>query len=133
MKNKPLDPKVHFIVGILISSFSAYILLFTSIEDKSVMKLFLYIGLGFIALAFIKKGITYIKTGGLKKDEENIATKISGVPQSANQQEEYQKQLRRQKQMQSTQNKPSIVACQLCATKNYSTSNYCHMCGYKLK
>ena len=57
MKNKPLDPKVHFIVGVLISAFSAYTLLFTPVENVAVMKLFLYIGLGFIALAFIKKGI----------------------------------------------------------------------------
>ncbi|MCA9477755.1 MAG: hypothetical protein KC535_01255 [Nanoarchaeota archaeon] len=131
MHNKPLDPKVHFIVGILISAFSAYTLLFTEVPNKSVMQLFLYIGLGFIALAFLKKGIRYIREGGLKKDERELAAKISGVPQAAKE-EEYQDQLKRQAQLQE-RNRPSIVACQLCGTRNYSTSNYCHMCGYKLR
>mgnify|MGYP000996367220 FL=1 len=135
MHRKPLDPKVHFIVGVLISGFAGYILLFTKLDDKSVMQLFLYIGLGFIALAFIKKGIKYIRGGGLKKDEEALATRISQVPESNQEKDQraYQEQVQRQNQLQEKQNKPSIVVCQLCATRNYNTSNYCHMCGYKLK
>ncbi len=135
MPSRPLDPKVHFIVGILIAGFSAYTLLFTTVPNTAVMKLFLYIGLGFIALAFIKLGIRYVKSGKMSKDEEKIATKISGVPQSNTEKsnEEYQRQMQRQAQLQQKQSQPSITGCKLCGTRNYATSNYCHMCGYKLK
>ena len=127
--NKPLDPKIHFIVGILISGFSAYVILFTDVPNKAVMELFLFIGIGFILIAFIKKGIKYISSGKLKRDENEIATNISGVPEAAKEEFELQKQ----RQAQLRQKRHSIIICQLCATRNYATSNYCHMCGYKLK
>lgn len=124
MKRKPLHPRVHLISGLLITLVSGYGLLFTSLENKTSMQLFFFIGLAFIALAFLKILIKYIKSGNLKKDEERVAQKIGQIPQ-----QELQEQAEQQAKLQ----QPKIIMCSLCGTKNYSTSNYCHMCGNKLR
>lgn len=131
MKRSSLHPRVHLIAGILISAVSAYALLFTNLENKAPMQLFLYVGLAFIAFAFIKLAIKYIKSGKLREDEERIATKVTGVPSQHQTDQEYQEQLARQSRLH--QSSPQIIQCGLCKTRNYATSNYCHMCGYKLR
>ena len=143
MPGKSLDPSVHLIVGILVFSVSAYSLIFLETPNPSAMRLFMYIGLGFIVLAGIKYLFRYLKSGSLKKSEEKFAEKLSGLTSIEAQ---YQKQHPRSQAIpqhnpqrtrapsqQSPQQQPEIIICPLCRTRNYKTSNYCHMCGYKLK
>lgn len=142
MAGKPLDPSLHLIVGILVFSVSAYTLLFTQTPNPAAMKLFMFVGLGFIGLAAIKYLIRYMKSGSLKKSEQKLATKLSGINDIES---DYHTQLRRQQQLQqnnnpnqkhpiqANHNQARIIACPLCQTRNYSTSYYCHMCGYKLR
>jgi hypothetical protein len=141
MPGKPLDPSVHLIVGLLMFSVSGYTLMFVETTNSTAMKLFMYIGLGFIVIAIFKYVMRYMKSGSLKKTEEQVATNLSGIKDV---EADYKKQLARQQHLQARNNpsqqqnprhqrQPQIINCPLCQTKNYSTSNYCHICGYKLR
>lgn len=118
----------------------------------SAMKLFSWIGILFVLIGLVKLFIKLNKNGFFKA-EQRVAEKLSGSELVSSSLEERnkarkleQQQLERQRldqqrkgRLKNNQNlaeqdrKPSIVICPVCKTRNYSTSNFCHICGQRLK
>ncbi len=75
--------------------------------DGSNIKIFFYVGLGFIIWGFFK-----ILTAFILRDKP-IRAKTSIPPHRI-------------------PTERTIIKCPICMAKHYSNSNYCHLCGAKL-
>jgi hypothetical protein len=109
MSRSSLDPIALLISGLLISVTAFSMLNFGNTTRPAAMQLFLYIGLGLILIAAIKFFIKNRKS--IAKKEQKIAQQLA-EPAS---------------------DKPQVILCKVCRTRNYSTSNYCHICGARLR
>jgi hypothetical protein len=118
MRNKPLSPWVLIVIGAVISSYAAFIRE-KSPDASSSMILFVYVG-GVIALfGLIRLLIRVLSSSTLAKSEEKFAESFTHVPNQPAQNNNNQG--------------PVIIYCPKCGTKNYNTSNFCHICGFKLR
>lgn len=138
-KEKPLSPWVYIIIGGIIAGFSWFIRIATQTAHPEAMKLFTFIGGLFFFIGLLKLGWKKFKESRAGKKEEAFATKLSGLPENLQQNRWVQEQNERMKinptyKNQNSNNKtPAIILCPRCESKNYSTSNYCHICGQRLK
>jgi hypothetical protein len=137
-KQKPIHYAVYLVIGLIMATLSKIILIQGKTDHVPAMQLFFYIGLGFTAIGLIKFLIQYYKKGGFKKAEEKIAENLAGkdaqvLGQDARTRERYEQQLQQRRINTQGRQQPQIIRCPVCGAKNYSTSNYCHMCGAKLK
>lgn len=98
---------VHVLVGIVMIIFSTWI---EGRADNTNLIFFKVIGGGFIAYGF-----WYVVKGFITKDE-NVHH------------EEDSKTFNNE-----MNNEKKIIRCKKCGTKHYDKSNYCHMCGLRLK
>lgn len=94
-------------------------------QHVEAMKLFSWIALVFIVIGLVKWRLQYKKedstSPSLSQREKAFASRLAGV--GTNEQKRVSN---------TTVQRPKIIACPSCHAKNYSTSNYCHMCGRKL-
>ena len=107
-------------------------------QHPEAMQLFLWIGLLFVLIGVIKLVIAIKKKTSVA--EEKIAEKLAGPEASLSAPEARdkarraeQQRMRRQEMKEEGSQKPVIITCPACKTKNYSSSNFCHMCGQKLR
>jgi hypothetical protein len=122
-KRTPLSYWAFLIPGLFIVLVSALSLIFNSTNNPA-MKLFLYIGILFLIIGIIKFLVKNYNKGALAKSEEKFASRLSGMPQ---------KNLISSSSLNEKFNKsPVVLTCSRCGAKNYSSSNFCHMCGKKL-
>lgn len=110
-KRSSLSEWALLIPGLLFTIISQVLLLTNTTQYPSAMKLFFYIGLLFIAIG----GFKLFRKSRLGADENNFASKLA-----------------QPKTQPATKTQPHIIACSRCGAKNYSSSNFCHMCGKKL-
>jgi hypothetical protein len=138
---KPLHYSIYLVVGIIFSTVSKIVLLQNKTEHESAMTLFFYIGLGFILVGIIKLLLMKKRQGFFDKTERAFAEHLAG-PEGAILGRDSRERARYEQSIQNNYlernkakhlGKPSIISCPVCGSKNYSTSNYCHMCGAKLK
>ncbi len=125
---KPLHFGIFLGAGGIISAISGYILLFTEAENKSSMKLFLWIGIIFLIIGIIKFIIKIISEASEKESE--IEKRLAGIDEIDKAEKKIQKGERPVREQ--TNNK-RIIYCPRCGTPNYEISNYCHICGTRLK
>ncbi|MGM5480092.1 MAG: hypothetical protein ACQESC_01395 [Nanobdellota archaeon] len=142
-RRKPLPFWTFLVVGILISGYALIIRLTSDSVNENAMELFIYIGLFFMLLGGVKWLMRWLKKDSLS--EKKLAERIGGVDTIDKDESALLKEKRarlQQKRQQSAPNKgnsqnnattPRIILCSKCQTKNFSTSNYCHMCGSSLK
>ncbi len=108
----PKIPGIVFVAaGIAIAWFSRYV---DARTENQGMILFFYAGIVLIAI-----GVFKIITKMIMKDQEK--------PEKETNISEEEKKIRE------TIEKRRIIMCGMCGTRHYATSNYCHMCGTKLK
>ncbi len=116
-KRSSLSEWTLLIPGLLFVIISQILLRTNTTTYPSAMKLFFYIGLIFIAIG----GFKLFRKSRLGADEENFASRLA-QPNT--------KKSRSQQKPKTIQ--PQILNCSRCGAKNYSSSNFCHMCGKKL-
>ncbi len=138
-KQKPIHYSLFIIIGFIMVALSKLVLYKGTTEHVAAMQLFFYIGLIFLGVGTIKL-LIHLKKEGKFKSEEHFAESLAGrdakvIGRDSRDRARYEQQLerRREPQAQSGKPQPKIILCPVCGTKNYSTSNYCHMCGAKLK
>jgi ABC-type transport system involved in cytochrome bd biosynthesis fused ATPase/permease subunit len=151
-KRTPLSEWAFLIPGGLIVLITSILLIGKLSEHPNAMKLFLYIGILFVGIGvfkFLKKNYNKDK---LKNSEEKFASQLAGFPQQKNNYERNKNTTHNKKNEYINQNKiaknisqekkvniseqntaPKVIACTRCGAKNYSSSNFCHMCGKKLE
>jgi len=120
--------KIHGLVYIIIGGVMAFFSNFVYQKtNKTSLLLFFYFGLLFIAIGFFKIVKNFmLKDGAPKNDKKNMNPRIAAM---------LNKDLGsiNMSQKQSISQSQNIIACPRCGTKHYSTSNFCHKCGYPLK
>jgi hypothetical protein len=138
-KEKPIHYGIFLGVGLAMFIISRILLYRETTRNPEAMLLFSWIGLGFVLIGIIKLIIALNKKG-VFKGEERFAEKLAGpeaklsAPQARDKARQIQQQrLRQQELQQQGVQQPIIITCPVCKTKNYSSSNFCHMCGQRLK
>ena len=119
-KRTPLSYWAFLIPGLLLIIVSSIVLII-NFEDNPAMRLFLYIGIFFLIIGIIKFLIKKYNKGSLIKAEEKFASRLAQIPDKPS-----------KPQLHSEKKSPAIINCSRCGAKNYSSSNFCHMCGKKL-
>ena len=96
---------VYLVIGAIVVFFTMYV---ESRNEDAGMTFFLYVGYLFLAIGVFKilKGLLL-----REKKENNINKEIKF----------------------SDNYKKKIISCHVCSVRHYSNSNYCHMCGTKLR
>lgn len=111
----PINPIILIVLGLAISVYALFITWTVPETNKDVMYVFASIGGLFFVVGLIKQLMIKKKTS-LKDEEKQIANQFIRI---------------------SATNPPAgektIILCGRCRSRNYSTSNYCHMCGARLK
>lgn len=113
-KNKPINPIVFIVLGLAVASYAIFISIIAKGVNKGNMYLFASIGGLFFLTGLIRLLKNTSSNSSIKKEELEIAKKMTGVKPTV-------------------KNERTIIVCPKCNTKNYSTSNFCHMCGARLK
>jgi len=137
-KQKPIHYLVFLIIGGVMATISKIILLQKNSEHEAAMNLFFYIGIIFLITGLIKLLVKKYKEGSFSKTETKIAENLAGqdaivLGKDSRTRARYEQRIQERKIVNQGKNeKPQIITCPVCKTKNYSTSNYCHMCGAKL-
>jgi hypothetical protein len=112
---RPINPIVFIVLGLAITSYALFITWTVSDTNKDVMYIFAGIGFLFFIVGLVKHLISKNKPS-LEKEEEQIASQFTNI---------------------SVTNPPigekKVILCSKCQSRNYSTSNYCHMCGARLR
>jgi len=123
----PLNPVILIVLGLAISLYSLFITWTVPDTNKNIMYVFTAIG----ALFFIVGLIRHLKSRNksLVTEEREVATRLTNVSvtkSSVN-------KLQTNSQTDSQRQQKTIILCPKCRSRNYSTSNYCHMCGMRLR
>lgn len=135
-KEKPIHYAVFVVIGLIMFGMSKLILMKGTTEHPEAMNLFMYLGLIFLGVGLIKFLISFYKKGGFAKAEKKMAESLAGkdakeLGRDSKERARYEQEIERRRQP--SNKSPSVIICPMCKTRNYSTSNYCHMCGQKLK
>ena len=115
-----ISPWAWLIIGLAMSLFSMFV---QSKAEDSKLILFLVAGIVFVIIGIFKLVMRFIT-------KEEKGTPPMGQAQS--QPEDFD-QLMRKKMIEQQLQAKSILACPRCGTRHYNTSNFCHLCGTKLK
>ena len=121
-------------IGSIVSLFSNYV----RNRGGGGMALFFWVGIGMIGVGIFKLAAGYILNEKKTKEEtERIRQKnFSKIKFGFNKdlEEVNGKEVEQEKQKAMNKiNDMGIIVCQICGTKHYSNSNFCHMCGSRLK
>lgn len=124
---------VFMIMGAAMALFSRYI----QNKGGQGMALFFWVGVIVIGIGVFKIALHFILRSE-KEKEENVKKKYTNPLQKLGLNKDLEgvegDGLEREKQqaMRKIQ-ETSILICPACGTKHYSNSNFCHMCGTRLK
>jgi len=102
-----ISPWLFIAMGSMVGAYALFIN--GRLGGSIAMKLFAYVGFGFALIGVGKIMFRWWKEKG-SLGEERFAEKLAGVAQS-----------------------PQVILCPKCKAKNYNTSNFCHVCGMKLR
>ncbi|MBN1175397.1 zinc ribbon domain-containing protein [Candidatus Woesearchaeota archaeon] len=112
---RPINPIVFIVLGLAIALYALFITWTVPDTNKDLMYVFAAIGFLFFVVGLIKHLMSKDKPS-LKKEEEQVANQFTNI---------------------SVTNPPvgekTIILCSKCRSRNYSTSNFCHMCGARLR
>lgn len=125
---RPIHYGIFLAVGVIMAGMSGFSLMFSQGANHAAMQLFLGIGLLFLLMGVIKFIIK--KVSQVSDNEEKFRKKLSGVGE-INREERKMSRNAKQKNPPATPN--NIISCPRCQARNYGSSNYCHMCGLRLK
>lgn len=98
---------VFLVAGLLITSIALFTVTYGNTENPAAMQLFAGIGGLFILIGFAKW--LSKRLSNLRRAEKDLENRIAG----------------------GNLTEKKIIACN-CGARNYSTSNFCHMCGEKI-
>lgn len=121
---KPIHYGIFLGAGLLMVLVSGASLIFSSGVRQEAMQLFLGIGGLFLLIGIIKFIMNKVTT--ISENEARFEKRVSGV-------EEIDKAEKKMQSQSQAQGVPTVVVCSRCEARNYSSSNYCHMCGLRLK
>jgi len=129
MKGKrPLHYGIFLSAGALISGISGYSINFTNTSNKASMKLFFGVGLIFLLIGIIKFIVK--KISQISDNEKKFKANMSGIDKINREERNMSKKYNKEGD-QKFEN--PIISCPRCGTNNYRSSNYCHICGLRLK
>jgi hypothetical protein len=111
---------VWMILGVLMAVYSKFI---QSKVQKSSLSLFFWVGIGFVVYGVFRLIVDYILKDSSKKSSNNDVDSV--LDRLKKEKDEMIKN--------SDDSGKEIVSCARCSTRHYSNSNFCHMCGFKLK
>ena len=117
VRRTPLHYGIFLVAGVLITLIA--LLTLRTTENPEAMQLFAGIGGLFILIGIVKLLIK--KLSDVEKGEKQLENKMAGgmlEPTPAPQPQRPGKE---------------ILTCARCQAKNYSSSNFCHMCGLRLR
>jgi len=133
-KKQSVSPWILIVVGAVVAGISLYIVWFTSNENKEAMQLFAFVGIVFLVYGIIRYIIQRVSSSkvNIVKEEKQFAHQLAGTDKIDEREKRIQQQVQRiQQQEKLARQTPSIIKCPVCGTSNYSTSRFCHMCGYR--
>ena len=116
---------VYVVIGVLVSGYAKLVQLKN--PENTAMTLFFYIG---IVLALVGFGKLGIRKSVKKEEKVQKAEKVSFAHELHAQQRRWEHEQQRAVHHPAQHN---IIACPRCGTRHYSTSNFCHKCGARLK
>ena len=112
---RPINPIVFIVLGLAISAYALFITWTVPDTNKDIMYVFAVIGGLFFMVGLIKH-LTSRDKASLRNEEEAVSSQFARV---------------------SVTNPPvgekTVILCPKCRSRNYSTSNFCHMCGTRLR
>jgi len=124
------------IIGGAVSAYSTFV---QSKIDSPGLTLFFWVGIGMIGIGVFKLALSYMfgdKSRDKSKNDvssnnlnDRIANSLGFGKDIPKMDEE---RLQRERDLILNRTK-SILVCPNCSTKHYSNSNFCHMCGTRLK
>jgi hypothetical protein len=143
---------IYLIIGAIIAIVS-WIIKSQNPNRSTVMLIFFFIGILFILIGFVKLFFSKLDKKQREIDIHNInvvnkthakpehQTAHSGHTQHTQHQTHSKEQNLNERfpykgfgaPQHQQQNHPKIINCPMCGTRNYTVSNFCHGCGYKLK
>ncbi|PIN80221.1 hypothetical protein COV13_03960 [Candidatus Woesearchaeota archaeon CG10_big_fil_rev_8_21_14_0_10_32_9] len=123
---------VFLIIGAVVSVYSTYV---QSKIDSPGLTLFFWVGIAMIGIGVFKLALAFVFGNKSKKDvtSNNLNDKIAnslGFGKDLPKMDA--EKLQRERDLILNRTK-SIIICPNCSTKHYSNSNFCHMCGTRLK
>ena len=123
---------VFLIIGAVVSVYSTYV---QSKIDSPGLTLFFWVGIAMIGIGVFKLALAFVFGNKSKKDvtSNNLNDKIAnslGFGKDLPKMDA--EKLQRERGLILNRTK-SIIICPNCSTKHYSNSNFCHMCGTRLK
>lgn len=124
---KPIHYGIFLGAGGLMVIVSGISLMLARDVNQAAMKLFLGIGGLFVLIGVIK--LIVKKISEVSDNEDKFEKKMSGVDEINREERKLNKEFKQS----TTKANNIIVSCPRCDTRNYSSSNYCHMCGLRLK
>jgi hypothetical protein len=124
---RPLHYGIFLAAGGLMVIVSGVSLLFSKSVNQTSMKLFLGIGSLFLLVGIIK--LIMKKISQVSDNEKKFRKKMSGVGEI----DREERKMAGKSKSQNIQTSNNIITCPRCGGKSYSSSNYCHMCGLRLK
>lgn len=113
--SQPLNPVILIVLGLAIFIYALIIIFTVSGTNKNVMSVFAGIGGLFFLVGLIRLIINKKNKESFSADETKLANQFTNVNPVVS----------------SSQKK--IILCSKCRSRNYSTSNFCHMCGMRLR
>lgn len=133
-KKQSVPPWILIVVGTAVAGISLYTVWFTNNENKAAMQLFAFVGIVFLVYGLIRYIIQRVSSSkvNIVKEEEHFAQHLAGTDKIDEKEKRIQRQVQQiQQQKEFARQTPSIIKCPVCGTSNYSTSRFCHMCGYR--
>lgn len=138
-------------VGLIVSGMSGYIYKFVpkNGQPNNAMALFFFVGLIFLVIGIIKLILNRMDKKQHQKNLKELHSRMQQQKNPNHQSKIIHNNLNRQNQQhnhqhnihqnsghqhQSSNNRNfTIIRCSRCNTRNYTHSNFCHMCGNKLR
>lgn len=125
---RPLHYGVFLGAGGLMTIIAGFSLIASRDVNQAAMQLFLGVGLLFVLIGVIKLIMRLVSSAS--DNEKKLRNKMSGVDEI----DREEARMARESRKANTQaQKTSIIVCPHCQTRNYSVSNFCHMCGARLR
>lgn len=120
--SSPINPLVLIGIGLAVIIYSLFISF--TVPDGNKDAMFVFTGIGFLFFIFgifrhLKNNKKDPKKNSFQREEKELINQI-------NNQNNYNN-------YNNNKNVQTVILCPKCRTKNYSTSNFCHMCGWRLR
>jgi len=125
---RPIHYGIFLAVGLIIAGMSGFSLMYSKESNQAAMQLFFGIGLLFLIIGIIKFIVK--KVSQVSDNEEKFKKELSGINEINREERKIKREI---KQKNPSASPNTIITCPRCNARNYNISNYCHMCGLRLK